>query len=243
MLTFSHLDPGSLAERLAGLDGAAVVMTDGVFTANGAVAPLEGLSRSLRGGDWLLVDDCHGFCVMGPEGRGTCDEAGVRGERVVVTTTLAKGLGCGGGVVVGSAGFVEEMRRYSTAYICTTPVSPVVAAAAREALRVVIAEPGRVRRLRENSGLLREVCGRFFGCDLESPTPIVGFVPAEGVSQEGLAGRLLDLGVYVPLMRYPGGATEWYFRASVTSEHDGAQIGRLGEALEAALSGMTACRA
>ncbi|USN98943.1 MAG: aminotransferase class I/II-fold pyridoxal phosphate-dependent enzyme [Phycisphaeraceae bacterium] len=242
IVTYPHKRADLAAELLADLDVPAAVMTDGVFTAHGAVAPLRGLADALRPGDTLLVDDCHGFCVLGEGGRGTCDELGLDLEsgRIVITTTLAKGLGCGGGVVIGPNRFIDGVQANSTAYICTTPVSPIIAAAGREALRIVKAEPDRVARLRDNTTLLREVCDQPTDRTGDPPTPIVAITPPSPGSR--LARTLLDGGLYVPLMTYPGGPSAEYLRISVTSEHSEEQIRRLGHALApAALGDAAAC--
>lgn len=231
IVTYPHRRADVLGGLLADLTGPAAVMTDGVFTADGGVAPIREIAETLRPDDTLVVDDCHGFCVLGECGRGTCDGLGVGHARLVVTTTLAKGLGCGGGVVVGSSPLIETIRVSSTAYVCTTPVSPVVASAALESLRIVRAEPARLERLRTNAALLRQVCVSVCGDMPGIPTPIVAFVPPTREPGSRLAQALLDRGVYVPLISYPGGPGVEYFRASVTSEHSADQIGSLGRAL------------
>ena len=236
IVTYGHLRGDKVEGLLGGLDGPAVVMTDGVFTAHGHVAPVADLVDALRAHDTLLFDDCHGFCVLGEGGRGTCDEFGVTDPRVVITTTLAKGLGCGGGIVVGPAELINRMQTVSTAYICTTPVSPVVAAAAREALRVVVDEPERVDCLRRNASLLGEACGTIPDGSGDPPTPIAAFPAPAAMPGERFARSLLAQGLYVPLMSYPGGPCAEYFRASVTSQHSEDQIRRLALALTPALS-------
>lgn len=245
VVTYPHADADALVGVLAGLDGRAVVMTDGVFTADGRVAPVRSLAGALRAGDTLLVDDCHGFCVLGEDGRGTCDAFGLcAGEGLVITTTLAKGLGCGGGMVIGDERLIGAMRARSSAYICTTPVSPLVACAAREALRIVAGDPGRVGRLQRNAALLVEVCPDEGRGDGAPATPIAAFTPWGGISGDAMSGVLRARGVYVPWMSYPGGpggAGSSYFRASVTSEHSEDQIRLLGEALRG--EGLRACRA
>jgi 7-keto-8-aminopelargonate synthetase-like enzyme len=224
---FPHRRPEMLAERLRELSGPAVVMTDGVFTADGDVAPAPELLAALREEDRLLIDDCHGFCVLGPRGRGTCEALGVADHRLVITTTLAKGLGCGGGIVVADPGLITTARRVSTAYVCTTPVSPVVAAAGRAALGLVRAEPERVARLATNAGLLRDVCG----IRGEPATPIAALVVEDGPRRSRIAETLRREGMYVPLMEYPSGPAREYFRISVTSAHTEDQIRRLGRVL------------
>lgn len=241
---YAHRSIASLKGLLAGADAPAVVMTDGVFTADGAVAPLDGLLSALRPGDRLLVDDCHGFTVLGEGGRGACDEFGLNDPRIIITSTLAKGLGCGGGIVIAARDLIDSARSVSTAYICTTPVSPVIAAAGREALRVIRTDEGRVERLRRNSERLGEIFGAPGGGDREIPTPIVAFtepggaIPGDAAAPDRLhavEARLRAEGVFVPVMRYPGGPSAWYFRATVTSEHTATQIDLLSRAMGAVL--------
>ncbi len=236
VVTFAHADADALAGVLGDLSGPAAVLTDGVFTADGALAPLRRLHGALRPGDTLLVDDCHGFCVLGDDGRGTCDALGLEYRQLIVTTTLAKGLGCGGGVIVAPHEVVEHIRTRSTAYICTTPVSPLVASAGLAALRIVREEPGRVARLRHNAARLAEVC------PVEknpAPTPIAAFLPPAGTTGEAMNRMLREHGVYVPWMSYPGGPGGAYFRASVTAAHTDGQIALLAEALRDC--GVAAC--
>lgn len=241
---YAHRSLDSLKSLLAGAGGPAVVMTDGVFTADGAVAPLDALLGSLRPGDRILVDDCHGFTVLGEVGRGSCDEFGLHDPRIVITTTLAKGLGCGGGIVIAAKELIDSARAISTAYVCTTPVSPVIAAAGREALRVIRSDEGRVERLRRNSERLGEILGVLGGGDREIHTPIVAFTepgsagPGDEVDPDRLRAveaRLRAEGVFVPVMRYPGGPSAWYFRATVTSEHTATQLDLLSRAMGAVL--------
>ncbi|VAX36197.1 hypothetical protein MNBD_PLANCTO03-2286, partial [hydrothermal vent metagenome] len=136
---FDHADADSLAgvlealrkaggrdahptEMNSGGDGhptgaSAVVMTDGVFTVDGEPAPLAALLQTLGPGDRLLIDDCHGLCVLGSGGRGSLAHANLTDRRVIITSSLAKGLGCAGGIVAGSAADIAKCS-LSTAYIC-----------------------------------------------------------------------------------------------------------------------------
>ncbi|QYU69149.1 aminotransferase class I/II-fold pyridoxal phosphate-dependent enzyme [Leptolyngbya sp. 15MV] len=113
------------------------IFTDGVFTSDGALAPLAELLSGLPArGATLVVDDCHGFCTIGRGGRGALSHLGLPSDdpRVAVTTTLAKGLGCHGGAIAGSQELCAAVRRFGNAYVGTTPVSPAIACAASAAL-------------------------------------------------------------------------------------------------------------
>lgn len=229
LVEFDHLSPGSAAEMIARHAPRGVaVFTDGVFTADGAIAPLPELLAALPGrGATLVVDDCHGFCVMGPRGAGTLSHFRISDPRVVLTTTLAKGLGCHGGVVAGPTAFVERVRARSSAYICTTPASPAIAAAAEEALAVVGREAPRLERLRHNAQRLSGGLGRLGVPIIRTPAPISAFVLPSAEQMRRLHAELMGEGILAPLISYPGGPAATYFRLSVSSEHKPEHIDRL----------------
>lgn len=231
---FDHLDADDAGTRLRACDGPAAVLTDSVFAADGAVAPARELLAALRPGDRLLLDDCHGFAVLGRQGRGVGDELGLPRDRVVLTTTLAKGLGCGGGIVMGSREYVATARARSTAYVCTTPTSPILASAGLEALRVLHDEPTLHARLRDNARAVRGLL-RSSGIDCgDMPTPVVAFTTGDPPTAEGMRAlhrAALADGVLLPLVEYPGGPAPAYFRLSVSAMHTDEQIALLAGVL------------
>jgi 8-amino-7-oxononanoate synthase len=230
--TFRHLDAPDAGRAVREGAGPAVVMTDSVFAADGSVAPLAMLVGALRDEDMLLVDDCHGFCVLGEQGRGAIAAAGISDERVIVTTTLAKGLGCGGGMVLGQVEPIERARR-STAYVCTTPVSPILASAALAAIDVLRNEPALHDRLRQNTLAVAEMLERA-GISVESRgIPIYAFTAGSGDDMRALHRRAWDAGVWLPLVAYPGGPGALYFRLSVNASHTRSQIEQLAGVLHA----------
>lgn len=236
VLYYDHLDArgaiGLAREHAA--EGVAV-LTDSVFAANGGIAPLPELLAGLPKGGTLVVDDCHGFCVLGRSGRGALDHFGMRDERIVVTTTLAKGLGCYGGAVMGTAAQVAEVRRHANIYLGTTPTPPPIVAGARAAVRVLAESDDLVRRLRSNIGRVRGVTA---GLGLPLPpegVPIFPFMLTPVERMERASESMWADGVLVPLIEYPGGPGLRYFRICVNSEHSPEQIDALGEALGRAL--------
>lgn len=209
-------DAGRLLDHL-GTDAAAI-FTDGVFTADGTLAPIAGLLGLLREDDVLVVDDCHGVGVLAG-GRGTCVHLAVEDERIVITTTLAKALGCYGGAVLGPTAVVRDVRQHSTAFICTTPIPPAVALAASAAIRIVEQDVVRHRALARNTAQLRAIVAAHGAGPGDGPTPIVSFAfddaDAMGRLHEGLAAD----GIMAPLIRYPGGPSPRYFRLTVSADH------------------------
>ncbi len=228
LFEFEHRNAKDAAARLGSAGERASLWTDGVFAADGLVAPIPDLLIAARkAGATLIVDDCHGFCTLGDGGRGTLSHYGVPSplpRDVVITTTLAKGLGCHGGVVCGTAELIQSIRSGSTAYVCTTPTSPAIVAAALEAISVLQREPARLDRLRANaSRLLRGL--KSLGIQTrESPTPIFAFTLGTRPQMEQVHNQLLDRGFLAPLIDYPDGPAPCYFRLSVTSEHSYEQI-------------------
>lgn len=230
LVEFDHLDSVHAAELMAHHAAKAkgiAVFTDGVFTADGSLAPVPDLLASLPQNALLIVDDCHGFCTIGPKGQGTLGRFKVSDPRIILTTTLAKGLGCHGGVIAGPSPICELIRAKASAYICTTPVSPAIAAAAIEALAVIAREPQRYHRLRSNITRMSDSL-RKLGIAFESTeTPIFAFTLDSEQRMRRLHADLLREGVLAPLIAYPGGPAPVYFRLSVTSEHTPEQIDRL----------------
>lgn len=237
IVRFAHLDAESLRSRLAAIrPGQAAVLTDGVFTADGAVAPLRTYLEALSDGDRLVVDDCHGLGVLGPGGRGSLLHLGIRDPRVVMTSSLAKGLGCAGGMVAGATAEIARVSR-GTAYVCTTPISPAMAEGTRASLAVLASDPHRVERLAMNSERLRVWLHQFGLCEAPSHpcTPIVAFTVGGRPNMERIAAALLAEGIRAPLISYPGGPAEAYFRLTVNAEHTPGQIDCLAGALGAHL--------
>ncbi len=238
---FRHLDAGDalrLARERAG-EGC-VLMTDGVFAADGGVAPAGAIFRGLPArGVTLVIDDCHGFCTLGPRGRGVCELEGVPLDdpRVVLTATFAKGLGCYGGVVCGSERVVGSVREVSV-YRGTTPCPPPMVEAARRALHIIDHEPERLGRLRENVVGVRRALGGLSPAPSRPLVPIFTFVTEPAGEMRGVESRLRELGVLVPLIDYPGGPTPWYFRLTVSAAHTAADLEQLGSCLRAAVPGV-----
>ncbi|MCZ7434700.1 8-amino-7-oxononanoate synthase [Streptomyces sp. WMMC1477] len=146
-----HADPQAVAKVLAGRTGPGLAVTDAVFSVDGDAAPLAGLHRVCReAGAGLLVDDAHGLGVLGEGGRGTLDAAGLSGAPgTVATLTLSKSLGSQGGAVLGPAAVIEHLTNAARTFIFDTGLAPAAAGAALAALRLLRAEPGRARRVRE----------------------------------------------------------------------------------------------
>lgn len=215
---FAHRDAEAAARALRDA-GARLILTDGVFTADGAVAPVREHLGVLPADGLLVVDDCHGFGVLGPRGAGTVAQAAINDPRVIVTSTLAKAIGAYGGFVAGPARVIERIRAASSVYRCTTGLPPGIAMAAHEALRVIDEEPERLARVASLADRLRSAL-RALGVSLiDTPSPIFAFTLDPAPLMRTVHDELRAAGILAPLIEYPGGPAPIFFRLILTAEH------------------------
>ena len=233
VLRYRHRDAVHAAEIAKPLAhcGGVVILTDGVFTADGVIAPLPDLLAALPDQDSLLiVDDCHGFCVLGKSGRGTLNYYGLADPRLVITTTLAKGLGCYGGVIAGPAWLVNDIQNKARIYRGTTPCPPPMIEAARAALAITLADPDLAVAVLTNAARLRTWLVRAGAQLNDAPTPIIAFYYKSESDMDRISAELLALNILAPVIEYPGGPANRYFRITVTARHTAEQIDTLGRA-------------
>lgn len=161
VLVTPHRDVDAVDETLAARsEERAVVLTDSVFSADGAMAPMRTLHDVCRRhGALLIVDEAHGLGVRGDGGRGLLHEVGLAGAPdVVMTTTLSKALGSQGGVVLGPKQVRDHLIDAARPFIFDTGLAPAAVGAAWAALNVLIAEPWRADAVLAHAGALAEVC-------------------------------------------------------------------------------------
>lgn len=147
---YRHNDVDHLRQLLAATPAEGrLVVTDAVFSMDGDIAPLPALARACREQQAvLMVDDAHGFGVLGPQGEGAVAEQGLTVTDVpVYMATLGKALGGFGAFVAGSRELVSYLTNFARPYIYTTAMPPALAAAMRESLRIVREEAWRRQRL------------------------------------------------------------------------------------------------
>jgi len=148
---YTHGDAAAAAELLRSSDESrgAFVITDGVFSMDGDLAPLPALAAAARAHQaWLVVDDAHGLGVVGAEGRGSCEFFGLSAQDVpVLIGTFGKALGTFGAFVAGDDEVIELLIQRARTYIYTTALPPAVAAATRHALKKLRHEQWRREHL------------------------------------------------------------------------------------------------
>lgn len=231
---FAHRDVSALTRVLQGLPAAArpLVMTDGMFARDGAVAPLTDYLAALPVRGWLLVDDAHGAGTLGARGRGTPEHCEVRDKRLIQTLTFSKAFGAYCGAVVCPPGLRVRLVAGSRLFGGSTPPPlPLVAGVAR-ALEVMREEGStRRRRMQVNAAFLHQRLAEAGRPMPSQPGPVFPVFPLDAREQRRLRRRLEAAGVYPSFIRYPGGPAEGYFRFVVSSAHTRPQLARLAEAL------------
>jgi len=232
---YRHRDHAHLARLLqqGRSPRSALIITDGVFSMDGDLAPLPELCQAAeQAGATVIVDDAHGTGVMGPDGRGTVEHYGLEGRALVQMGTLSKALGGMGGFVAGSRDVIEYLVNRARPFIYSTALPPAMAAAAVAALDVIEAEPERRARLWHLRDRLHEGVRRIGFDTRDSRSPIIPLLVGDADLALSLSNDLLAQGVYAPAIRpptVPVGASR--VRMSVTAGHSPAQIDQVLEAL------------
>ena len=238
---YKHSDMASAREALTKLrenpevTGQVWVVTDGVFSMEGDIAKLPEL-RALcdEFGAMLVVDDSHGHGVMGPTGRGTHEHYGMVGKIDYFTGTLGKALGGGaGGFIAGNKRGTELIIQRGRPTLFSNALPVTVAASANAAIRVLMNEPQRVQKLRDNVAYARKKIGEGGFEVLESPTAICPIIVGDTAKAIAMSARLLELGVFVIGFGYPvvpEGTARLRIQMSAAHEHE--HIDTLVEALK-----------
>jgi glycine C-acetyltransferase/8-amino-7-oxononanoate synthase len=224
---YRHGDVEHLAWGLRETAGrGSLIVSDGVFSMDGDVAPLEGLVRLAREhGCRLMIDEAHATGALGPGGRGSVAAAGLSEEVDLVVGTLGKALGSYGAYVCADAEMREYLLNTTRSFIFSTALPPPVLAAALTSLDLLEAEPQRVRRLSANAATLRAGL-RAEGLVVGSGTSqIVPLEVGEAEPTMALCERLLESGVFAQGIRpptVPPGSSR--LRFSVMATHEEAEL-------------------
>jgi len=235
---YKHNSVKSLSQILSGMYAReltmAVVAVNGVDPITGSIAPLRGIHRvvSRHSEVHLLVDDAHGFLVLGGEGRGTAEYHRIESSQIIQTGSFGKALGGYGGFIAGSEIACGAMTDQA-AYIGTTALPPPIAAACYAALNLADNGLGRVRR-RNLIILTRDLVGNLQGMGLNVAghgAPILRIKGSHGLDIENLHARLLQKRIATTLVRYPTPASELSLRIALNAEHTYGEIKMLCDSI------------
>jgi len=227
---YRHADLDHLTNTVAAASGKKLIVTDGVFSMDGDLAPLPAIARLAAERDaWLLVDDAHGLGVLGAKGGGVLEHYGLDQTDVpVLVGTLGKAFGTFGAFVAGSESLIELLIQKARTYIYTTALPPAVAEATRASLRLVRAESWRRDKLKQLTARFRQGAGQI-GLELmPSPSPIQPILLGDSRKATALSEALLDAGILVGAIRpptVPQGSAR--LRVTLSAAHEEAQVDRL----------------
>lgn len=248
----AHADADAFAAAMAaapqGADSrsiATLAVTDAVFSMDGDLAPLAALSRSAKAHQVpLMVDDAHGFGVLGPNGRGAFDALSVALPDIYVAT-LGKAAGASGAFVAGSEELIEYLIQRGRTWVFSTAPPPAMAAAATAAIRIMEAEPEHRRRLMENIAYLQQGAQArelplgspaVSGDQPQLPTPIQPLLIGDAAQAMTVSADLMQQGFWVAAIRpptVPAGTSR--LRITLSAAHTREQIDALLDALRASL--------
>ena len=234
---YRHMDMNELAELLRGSREARhrLVITDGVFSMEGEIAPLPEIRELCDRYDAIMVvDDSHATGVLGETGRGTPEHCGMHGEVDIISSTLGKALGgMAGGFTASTRDVCDYLTQGSRTQLFTNAVPPHSACGAIAAVRHLEAHPELVARLRESTGYFREGLLELGYRPIEGDTPIVPVIVGETADAIALSNQLLDEGVFVIGFGFPvvpkGQAR---IRCQISAAHDREHLDRALDALK-----------
>jgi glycine C-acetyltransferase len=222
---FDHKDADHadrlVAEATAAGAGRVLLITDGVFSMDGDIAPLPALVEvAERHGAIMMVDDAHASGVLGAGGAGTVDHFGLHGRVDIQVGTLSKAIGVLGGFIAGPAHLIEWLQNRGRPYLFSTSAPPAVVAACIEALDVIRDEPDRLERLWSNTAMFKDGL-HDAGFDTgASETPITPVITGEAEPTQAFARRLFEEGVFAPAIVFPTVARDGArVRTIVTADH------------------------
>lgn len=236
LVRYPHLDLEALEKRLSrSRAGRRLVLTDAVFSMDGDLAPLPELARICeRHGAWLLVDDAHGFGVLGESGRGSLSHFGVHSPRIIYMGTLGKAAGVFGAFVAGETDLVEFLSQRARTYVYTTATPPFLAHALRRSLHLIRREEWRRQRLQQLVAGLKAGLQSLPWTLMPSDTPIQPLLIGDSRQAVGVSEALRERGILVPAIRPPTvarGAAR--LRISLSAAHAAEEVEALVGALRA----------
>ena len=225
---YRHCDVGHLKDLLSESTAfrRRLIVTDGVFSMDGDIAPLPDIYEIATHYDaMLLVDDAHGFGVLGEDGSGTVRHFGLQGTDIIQMGTLSKAVGALGGYIAGSRMLIELLINKARGFIFTTGLPPATLAAANTALDVMRSAPELRQRLFSHAKCLKKALVDLGYTLLPSETQILPVVLGSSQRATSIADALLEEGVFAPAIRPPAVPPDTSrLRLTVMATHTEAEI-------------------
>lgn len=231
---YPHADTAALAKLLArSTHPNKLVVTDAVFSMDGDIAPLRDILALCEAHDaWLVVDDAHGFGVLGKQGRGTLSHLGLVSDRLIYMGTLGKAAGVYGAFVAGAANVIEWIMQRARTYIYTTASPAILATALMTSVQLIEQEEWRRKQLQRLVARLKQQLDGLPWALLPSETAIQPLIVGDNATALRLMAGLRTQGIWVPAIRpptVPAGTAR--LRMTLSALHEDAHIDQLSEAL------------
>ena len=231
---YRHNDIAQLAQLLEQTQaGRKLVITDAVFSMDGNLAPLPELLALCEQHDaWLLVDDAHGFGVLGEQGRGSLAHCGITSERIIYMATLGKAAGVFGAFVAAEQVVIDTLINHARSYVYTTAAPPALACALSESLRLIARGDELRTHLR---GLIMQLRGGLSDLPwrlMPSDTAIQPLLVGDNQAALELSDALRERGIWVAAIRpptVPQGTAR--LRITLSAAHSAADVAQLIGAL------------
>jgi glycine C-acetyltransferase len=221
---FPHKDheaAGRILDKLDGVPGHKLLITDGVFSMDGDIGPLPQLvERAEKHGAIMMIDDAHSSGVLGRNGRGTVDHFGLHGRVDIQVGTLSKAIGVLGGYVCGTKDLIEFLYHRARPFLFSTSHPPAVAASCIAAFEILESEPERIERLWSNTRYFKKGLGDAGFNTGISETPITPVFVGEAARAHQLSSELFKEGVLATGIGFPTVAKDKArVRTIVTATH------------------------
>lgn len=226
IVKYNHCDVEDLNKKLhqqrrEGADF--IVITDGIFSLDGDVAPLDkivGLTKEFNA--LLMVDDAHGTGVLGRTGRGIVEHFAVEGMIDVMMGTFSKALASAGGFIAGRQVLIDYLRVAARSYVFTAGITPSVAATVISALHVIDEEPQLIHRVQQNAGIIREGFTKLGFNVLSTTTPVIPMLIGDEKKTIKMSQQIFKHHIIAPPVRFPAvpkGHARIRFTASSLHSH------------------------
>lgn len=205
IVIYNHCDMDDLSGKVKNNQGApGLIVTDGVFSMDGDIAPLPEIAAIARKhGLLLMVDDAHATGVLGPNGGGTADYYGLKDAVNIQMGTLSKALASEGGFVAGSQCLIDYLRNRARSFIFSTALAPHTIAVSLRALDIVREEPETRKKLLDAALWFYDGLQSAGFRVMESRTPIIPMIIGESGAAVQFSRRLLEEGIHIPAIRPP----------------------------------------
>lgn len=206
-MIYPHADMDALKEKLIDSQGARriLVVTDGVFSMEGSIAPLpEIVALCKTYGATLMMDDCHGVGAIGEHGRGTAEYFGLEGQIDIISGTLGKALGgAAGGYIAASQPIIDMLHQISRPQLFSNALPATVAASSLKAIEILNREPQRMIRLREVVKKIRDGLRSLDYRPLEGNSAIIPIIIGETANAIAMSKKLLEHGIFITGFGFP----------------------------------------